>query len=286
MSRLMRLYYYTILGAIGGLIGWQVSNLVGLSFMENVYMSEVVVGGLVGLSIGLLLGLSDAFYSRNVLTMLKNALMNGVLGMLGGAIGLPLAEWLFQILGGEAWSRAVGWGGFGLLIGIAVGLTGGSQLWKPALGGMLGGLLGGVALESARLYLEDTLLGKAVGLGLVGAFIGAFIALIVLLLSKAWLEVTSGKLQGNEFILDKFLKVNGPSAYIGSSALKADIVLPDPDVAPQHAMIKGADSHFNLKDMSLDGTFVNNRKIELVSLKNRQVIKVGNTEMVYHERRS
>lgn len=286
MSRMMRLYYYAILGAIGGLIGWQGSNLVGLSFMDTVYMSEVVVGGMVGLSIGVLLGLSDAFYSRNLLTMLRRALVNGLLGMFGGAVGLPLAEWLFQALGGEAWSRAVGWGSFGLLIGIAVGLTGGSQVWKPALGGMLGGLLGGAALESARLWLEDTLLGKAVGLGLVGAFIGVFIALIVLLLSKAWLEVTSGKLQGNEFILDKFLKANGPSAYIGSSALKADIVLPDPDVAPQHAMIKGADSHFTLKDMSLDGTFVNNHKIELTSLKNRQIIKVGNTEMVYHERRS
>ena len=286
MSRLMRLYYYTILGAAGGLIGWQVSNLVGLSILETVYMSEVVVGGLVGLSIGLLLGLSDAFYSRNALTMIKSALVNGVLGMLGGAVGLPAAEWLFQTLGGEAWSRALGWGGFGLLIGLAVGVTGGSQIWKPALGGMLGGLLGGAALEGARVWLADTLLGKAVGLGLVGAFIGAFIALIVLLLSKAWLEVTSGKMQGNEFILDKFLKTNGPSAYIGSSALKADIVLPDPDVAPQHAMIKGADSHFTLKDMSLDGTFINNHKIELASLKNRQVIKVGNTEMVYHERRA
>ncbi len=285
MTRMTRLYYYAILGAIGGLIGWQVSNIIGLSFMETVYMSEVVVGGLVGLSIGVLLGLADAFYSRNILTMLRGMLVNGVLGLLGGAAGLPLAEWLFQTLGGEVWSRALGWGVFGLLVGAAVGITGGSQVWKPAIGGALGGLLGGAALEGARLYIADTLAGKAVGLSFLGAAIGMFIALIVLLLSRAWLEVTSGKLQGNEFILDKFLKANGPSAYIGSSALKADIVLPDPDVAPQHAMIKGVDTHFNLKDMSLDGTFINNRKIEQTSLKNRQVIKVGNTEMVYHERR-
>ena len=285
MTRMTRLYYYAILGAIGGLIGWQVSNIVGLSFMDTVYMSEVVVGGLVGLSIGVLLGLADAFYSRNILTMLRGMLVNGVLGLVGGAAGLPLAEWLFQTLGGEVWSRALGWGVFGLLVGAAVGITGGSQVWKPAIGGALGGLLGGAALEGARLYIADTLAGKAVGLSFLGAAIGMFIALIVLLLSRAWLEVTSGKLQGNEFILDKFLKANGPSAYIGSSALKADIVLPDPDVAPQHAMIKGVDTHFNLKDMSLDGTFINNRKIEQTSLKNRQVIKVGNTEMVYHERR-
>ncbi len=285
MSRIKRLYYYAVLGAIGGLIGWQASNMIGLSIFDTIYLSEVIVGGLVGVSIGFLIGLSDAFYSRNILKMLLSGLVNGLLGLLGGAIGLPAAEALFQVLGGEIWSRALGWGIFGLLLGLTIGITSRSQVWKPALGGAIGGLLGGAALEGTRLWLADTLTGKAVGLSLVGAFIGAFIALIVFLLSRAWLEVTSGKLKGHEFILDKFLRDGGPSAYIGSSALKSDIVLPDPDVAPQHALISGASTHFNLKDISLDGTFVNNKRVEQASLKNRQVIKVGNTELVYHERR-
>ena len=281
----MRLYYYAVLGAMGGLIGWQASNTLGLSFWSNIYLSEIAVGGLIGLSIGTLIGLSEGLFSRNALQILKSGSFSGGLGLLGGAIGLPIAEGLFQFLGGEPWSRALGWAIFGLLIGGFSGVTSGSQAWKPALGGGIGGLLGGGLLESIRSLFPDPLIGKAIGLSTLGASIGIFIALIVLLLSRAWLEVTSGKMKGSEFILDKFIKKNGPSAFIGSSPLKSDIVLPDPDIAPQHALLKGEDSHFSLKDLSLTGTFINSKKIELANLRKNQAIKIGNTELVYHERK-
>jgi hypothetical protein len=280
----MRLYYYAVLGAMGGLIGWQASNMVGLSFWSNLYLSEVAVGGLIGLSIGALIGLSEGFISRNPLQILKSGSFSGGLGLVGGAIGLPLAEGIFQVLGAEPWSRAVGWALFGLLIGLTFGITSGSQAWKPALGGGIGGLLGGSILEGVRVLFQDPLIGKAIGLTSLGAAIGIFIALVVLLLSRAWLEVTSGKMKGSEFILDKFIKKSGPSAFIGSSPLKSDIVLPDPDVDPQHALLKGEDSHFTIKDLSLTGTFINNQKIELTQLRANQKIKIGNTELVYHER--
>ena len=285
MSRIMRLYYYAVLGAMGGLVGWQISNILGLSFLSSVYLSEIVVGALIGLSIGVLIGFSDGLFNRNFVQMFRSGLYSGLLGLVGGAIGLPIAEGLFQLLGGEAWGRAIGWGVFGLLIGLAAGITGGSQMWKPALGGTVGGILGGVFLESARIWLSDPLAGKALGLSLLGASVGIFIALIVFLLSRAWFEVTSGKLKGTEFILDKFLKSGGPSAFIGSSPLKSDIVLPDPDIAPQHAMLKGRDNQFSIKDISTQGTYINNRRIEQVNLQNRQVIKMGNTQFVYRERR-
>jgi hypothetical protein len=285
MNRLMRLYYYGVLGAIGGVIGWQASNLLGLSFTGNVYLSEIVVGALIGFFIGLLIGLAEGLLTRNLLLAARAGLFSGVLGLAGGAIGLPLAEALFQLLGGQTWARLVGWGIFGLLIGLVASVTGGSQIWKGALGGLLGGILGSLLLDGARSWLSDPLLGKAAGLLLLGASVGTFIAMIVFLLSRAWLEVTSGKLKGTEFILDKFMRQDGPSAFIGSDALKADIVLPDPDVAPQHAMLKGVGTHFNLKDMSLNGTFINNQRIEQAVLKNRQIIRVGNTQFVYHEKR-
>lgn len=285
MNRMMRLYYYGVLGAIGGVLGWQASNLLGLSFAGNVYLSEILVGALIGFCIGLLIGLAEGLIARNLTLALRSGLFSGVLGLIGGGVGLPLAEFLFQALGGQIWARALGWGFFGLLIGLAASATGGSQIWKGALGGVLGGALGGLLLEAARAWLDDPLLGKAAGLLLLGASVGTFIAMIVFLLSRAWLEVTSGKLKGTEFILDKFMRAEGPSAFIGSDALKADIVLPDPDVAPQHAMLKGAGTHFNVKDMSLSGTFVNNQRIEQAVLRNRQTIRVGNTQLLYHEKR-
>jgi hypothetical protein len=133
--------------------------------------------------------------------------------------------------------------------------------------------------------MGDSLAGKAVGLVLLGASAGAFISLIVVLLSRAWLEVKSGKLKGTEFILDKFMRAKGPAVAIGSSPLKSEIVLPDPDIAPQHAMLTGDGTRFTIKDMSLSGTYINKKRIERTQLANGASIRMGNTEMVYHEKR-
>jgi hypothetical protein len=265
MSRRMRAYYYAVLGAMGGLVAWQISNLLGLSFAGSIYLSDAVVGALIGTSVGLLIGTTEGVVMLNPARAARAGGVSALLGLVAGAVGLPLGEWLFQAVGAGTLGRALGWGLFGLLIGLAEGVTGGTQIWKGALGGLLGGLLGGFLLE--------------------GASVGAFIALIVVLLSRAWLQVTSGKLKGMEFILDKFMKPNGPSAFIGSDVLKSDIVLTDPGIAPQHAMLSGAGTHFILKDMSTSGTFINNHKIEQARRANQQTIRMGSTELVYHEKR-
>lgn len=285
MNRRMRTYYYALLGAIGGLVGWQVSDLLGLSFASNLYLSEALVGALIGLSVGLFIGLTEGALTRNPIHALKSGVFSGLLGLGAGAIGLPLSEFLFQSVGAGVVGRALGWGVFGLLIGLAEGMVGRTQAWKGMLGGFIGGALGGILLESVHNWLRDPLTGKAAGLVLLGACVGAFISLIAVLLSRAWLEVRSGKLKGTEFMLDKFMSKGFPSIAIGSSPLKSEIVLPDPDIAPQHAMLSGDGLSFNLKDMSLSGTFINNRKVERVQLMNGQRIRMGNTELVYHERR-
>ncbi|MBE9507695.1 MAG: FHA domain-containing protein [Chloroflexi bacterium] len=286
MNRLKRAYYYAVLGAMGGLFGWQVTETLELAGGQNVYLSNVFVGGAIGLCVGLFIGFAEGLLTRSLLRIVRAGFVGGLIGLIAGAVGLPLGEYVFQLSGGEILGRALGWATFGLLVGLAEGITGGTQMYKGALGGLIGGAVGGVILELARIALDDPLLGKSVGLVLLGGSVGAFIALIVVLLSRAWLEVKSGKLQGTEFILDKFLPLKGPAAIIGSSVLKADIALTDPDVAPQHAQLKGADTHFTLQDMSMgQGTFVNGKRIEVQRLANRQVIRVGDTELVYHEKR-
>jgi hypothetical protein len=285
MTRALRTYYYGVLGAIGGLIGWQISNLTGLSFTRSIYLSEVLLGAMIGLFVGLLIGIAEGLFTLNFPRMLRSGLIAGGLGLAAGAIGLPFGELLFQHVGAGWFGRALGWGLFGILIGLAEGITGGSQVWKGALGGVLGGIVGGIFLEAANSMLGSPMFGKALGLILLGASVGALIALIVVLLSRAWLEVTSGKLHGTEFILDKFMKKSGPSVILGSDSLKADIVFPDPDVSPQHAMLTGTGSHFLIKDMSKSGTFLNNRRVEMTELADRQKIRMGNTEMIYHEKR-
>ncbi len=285
MNRSMRIYYYAILGAIGGLIGWQVSDLLGLSFISNLYLSEAIVGALVGFSIGFFIGVTEGALTLNPVQLIKAGLFGGLLGAAAGAIGLPLSELLFQTAGAGILGRMLGWAVFGLLIGLAEGIVGKTQAWKGMLGGLIGGALGGLLLESAGNWFKNPVYGKAVGLALLGAAVGTFISLIVSLLSKAWLEVTSGKLKGTEFILDKFMKKGGPAIALGSSPLKSEIVFPDPDIAPQHAMLTSDGGYFTLKDMSMEGTFINNKRIERTQLANGQRIRMGNTEMVYHEKR-
>jgi hypothetical protein len=281
----MRTYFYAVLGGIGGLAGWQVSNMLGLSFGPNLYVTEAVVGALVGLCVGLFIGLTEGAMTLNVVHAAKAGSFSGLFGLVAGAIGLPLGEFFFQTVGAGYLGRALGWSLFGLLIGLAQGTFGKSQAWKGMLGGFIGGAIGGLLLEAIRGFLQNPLAGKAFGLVLLGASVGAFISLVEVALGRAWIEVTSGKLKGTEFMLDKFMQARGPAIAIGSSPLKSEIVLPDPDIAPQHAMLNGDGRQFMVKDMSLSGTYINNRKIEQARLANGHKIRMGNTEMVYHEKR-
>jgi hypothetical protein len=222
MSRNLRIYYYTLLGATGGLIAWRLTDLIRLE-QSNIYIADAILGAATGLSIGLVIGFAEAILSRSLLRGLRSALIGGVIGLVAGVIALPLSEFAFLSIGGEIVGRALGWAIFGGIIGLADGITGGSQMWKSAVGGLVGGALGGVLLELALRQLSDPLLGKVAGMMLLGAAIGALTALIVVALSRAWLEVKSGKLIGSEFILDKFLRENAHAAILGSNVMKSDI---------------------------------------------------------------
>ena len=286
MNRQMRAYYYAVLGAMGGLCGWQVAEVLGLAGGQNVYLSAGLQGGIFGLCTGMFIGFAEGLLTRSVLRALRAGLISGLIGLLAGAVGAVISEVILTLTASQLLGRALSWAAFGLLLGLTQGITGGTQMYKGALGGLIGGAVGGVFLELTRTTLDNPLLGKSLGLVLLGGSVGVFVALIVVLLSRAWLEVKSGKLQGTEFILDKFLPLKGPAAIIGSSVLKADIALTDPQVAPQHAQLKGAGTHFTLRDMSVgQGTFVNGRPIEVHRLADRQVINVGETELVYREKR-
>jgi hypothetical protein len=134
----MRIYYYAVLGAIGGLLGWQISNLIGLSFSRLIYLSDAALGGLLGLLIGLAIGCTEGLLTRNPVQLIRAGVIGGGAGLIAGALGLPLGEGVFQAVGAER--RAdVGCAVRALIA--AQGLTGGSQLWKApwrAMGGLVG----------------------------------------------------------------------------------------------------------------------------------------------------
>src|SRR5574341_552227 len=190
MSRNFRIYHYAILGAIGGLIAWRLTESVGFLNQPSIYLSDLLLGAVVGLSIGFVIGLAEALLSQSLLRGLRSALVSGGIGLVAGALALPLAEFVFLAIGGQIIGRALGWGIFGALVGLSDGIFGGSQMWKSALGGFIGGLVGGLLLELAFRQFSNPLVGKVAGLMLLGATVGVFTALIVAALSRVWLEVT------------------------------------------------------------------------------------------------
>src|SRR6266542_2820178 len=118
---------YTKQGAIY-LTFTQVSGLLGLSFVGNLLVSEMIVGALVGFCIGLFIGVTEGLIARNPVQAGRAGLIGGLLGLVAGAIGLPLSEMIFQLVGAGILGRALGWGVFGTLLGLAQGVIGQAQV--------------------------------------------------------------------------------------------------------------------------------------------------------------
>src|SRR3990172_9711643 len=107
MNRRMRTYFYAVFGAIGGLIGWQMSDYLGLSFINNnLYLSEAIVGALIGFVIGLFIAITEGLLTQNFVQVIRAGLFSAMLGLVAGAIGLPLSEYLFQAVGAGFLGRA------------------------------------------------------------------------------------------------------------------------------------------------------------------------------------
>ena len=94
MSRNMRIYYYTILGAIGGLVAWRLTDFIRIN-QTSIYVQDAALGAVTGLSIGLLIGLAEIFLSKSLLRGLRAGLISGLIGLVAGVVALPLSEFVF-----------------------------------------------------------------------------------------------------------------------------------------------------------------------------------------------
>jgi hypothetical protein len=113
-------------------------------------------------------------------------------GFLAGVVGGAAGQLLFQsTAGGTAWeaaSRLLGWGLLGGLIG------GGMSLFVPNLKwyrGLAGGLLGAGAFVLIS-RAAGAFMGRWIGAGILGFFIGLMVALAELAFRRYWLEVAFG----------------------------------------------------------------------------------------------
>ena len=294
MSKLLRIYYYSIFGAMGGLTGWFLKELIASSQSASgpaqFWILLAVSGGVIGACVGAAIHAADGVVSQSSNRAVRDALWGAVFGMCGGAIALPFAEVVFKQTDGGLVGRALGWAIFGSAIGIAETVRGGAEWTKGYVGGCLGGCVGGLLCQSFQQSSVGSLWGEAMGQAFNGLCVGGFIALVTTMLMAAWIEVANGKMAGKVYDLSKYIysiKQTSSEAVIGSDDLKADIyILADQDVALRHAAIKREDEHHVLRDLgSGAGTFVNGRPITTHRLADGNRIRVGKTELLYRERR-
>jgi len=92
----------------------------------------------------------------------------------------------------------------------------------------------------------------------------------------AWFVVQSGPRAGKQFGLSTGRNI------IGRDGSRCDLILDDPSVSAQHAQVRYEHGQFVIYDLaSTNGTFVNNRRIQRQPLMDNDVVRLGNTTLVF-----
>ena len=94
--------------------------------------------------------------------------------------------------------------------------------------------------------------------------------------AMAWLVIKSGSRPGQQFGLTRGRNT------IGRDGTRCDIVLDDGAVSAEHARINFENGQFVIYDLaSLNGTFVNRQRVQRQLLMDGDLIRLGNTTLVF-----
>lgn len=320
MKEYIRVYYYFIIGAVGGLTGWFIGTLLLRSLSSTLAAGQqsishqALYGAALGAAIGVSVAAYDGLVSRSLARFIKFGGIGFLLGSLAGALALPLAQWLYgRLLASSAASQTpnvlpiwksilvgtICWVLFGGLIGLGEGISKGTQSWKGLLGGTIGGVVGGMIYEINRVSSDAVNLSYrrqlflAISFALLGAAISAAIALVIAALKQAWIEVLDGKFAGRTFDVTKYVDPKlgvHRSGIIGSDQWSSHVYLPgDNEVLAHHAEISFANGAPTLtvrpEAAKRASTFVNGRKVSACPLSDGDRLQVGSTKLIYHQKR-
>jgi hypothetical protein len=246
MNKTLQVYYHTIFGALGGLLGWWVMGSFATQSW-NIWVAAAFVGAGLGLCIGGLVAAADgAMIKRVPLRAIHEGLLGALAGAGAGLIGLLLAQGVWLILSGGFFARALTWMLLGLLVGLGDMLIHRrmKRAMYAALGGMAGGLIGGFIYEGlTQLFLAQS--GSAqvvvggIGLVIVGACIGGLIPFARQVLSQGELRVLDGQQVG---LVREVTDRTSIGYYDGN-----DLYLPDGGISWRHASVRRTDGGFELE---------------------------------------
>jgi hypothetical protein len=281
-SSFRQTYDLAVAGAIGAVCGLYL--YVELARPEgSLWLRDAWAGVAIGGMLGFVLNGAGPFRDGAWLKLARAATWGALAGALGGVLGLWLGEAVLGGLKGGTIGRAVSWSILGLAIGASQGLADRSlqRLKFGLIGGGLGGFVGGLLFEQLRDRLGNRYdWSQGLGMVILGAGLGLFLALVEQALRRAWVQVLRGRQEGRAYLLTRRLSALGldERAEVG--------LFGDPQVARRHAEIEATGDEYLLHDRDARGrTKVNGA---LVSgshpLRDGDRIELGQTLLVFRRR--
>ena len=183
---------------------------------------------------------------------------------------------------GIAWCLA----GMAMGLGQGIALRSGRLLFYGLLGGAIGGLLGGLLFDPIDLLLlgpdkVSSFWSRLIGLGVIGATVGAMIGVVELLARDAWLQMIEGPLSGKEFLIFKDL------LYVGASPRSDIYLFNDKQVAQRHAILRAVADQYEIEAADHNcPLLLNGRQIERGRLRHGDQITLGKTVFSFQRRRT
>lgn len=276
-----KLLFYAAAGGLGGLAAWGAAEpFLGI---RAVFARDLILGGVIGLFIAAFLASIEALSVSQFRQAARGAQFGLVIGALGGAGGLLVAELTFDIFPGLI-GRILGWAILGLVVGLGVGWATRSsdRRRNGAIGGLLGGAIGGLCYQAVTAALPQAA-GRAVAIIILGALIGFFIGLVSELLKQGWLMVVRSQSrnarEGREYPLSKTVTVIG-------RAEESDIGLfGDNSVRAHHAIVRHEGKSFFVSPTGGGQVLVNRELVNgRCALKSGDRVEIGGTLFLFRER--
>lgn len=274
-------YELTLAGAAGGIFG--LFLYVELVQTSNIWIRDALAGAILGGTLGYFLNAAAPLGEGAWLKLARASCWGAIAGAAGGATGLVLGEWVLGEFQGGLAGRACSWAVLGLGIGLSQGLASWSvtRLRFGLIGGGIGGFVGGLLFEALRDGLGNRYdLSQGIGIVVLGAGLGFFLALVEQLLRRAWVQVIQGRQEGRAYLLATRRSRLGLDEH-AEVGLFGDLT-----VARQHAEITAKGRSYTLANLDPAGrTSVNGQRITSpTALKDGDRIEFGQTSLIFRQR--
>jgi hypothetical protein len=282
-ANIRQAYDLALAGALGALFGLYL--YVELVKTSRVYVGDALAGVAIGGTIGFFLNAAGPLRDGAWIKLARSACWGALAGATGGAAGLVLGELVIGWFQGGLLGRALSWAVLGLGIGVSQALAERSRqrLLFGLLGGGLGGFVGGYLFEGLRQSLGRRAgysLSQGLGIVILGAGLGLFLALVEQALRRAWVQVASGRQEGRLYLLARKVSALGldERAEIG--------LFGDRLVARRHAEIEATSEGYRLRNHAPSGrTRVNGTPVDDVCpLGDGDRIELGQTLLIFRQR--